>query len=117
LRGERLRFRIQRAIMNCRPDIVFSKERLVVFVDGDFWHGRLMVECGITALQTSFREECRSFWVAKIVRNVTRDGKQARLLRRHGWSVVRLWESDVLQNPNAAVTLIRRRLQRRRWSD
>jgi DNA mismatch endonuclease, patch repair protein len=113
LRRERLQFKTHLPILNCRPDIVFATGRLVVFVDGDFWHGRLLLEFGAVALENSFGERSRSFWVAKIRRNVARDLRQVRRLRRHGWGVVRLWEKDVLQCPQAAAALVRRRLRKR----
>jgi DNA mismatch endonuclease (patch repair protein) len=109
-----LRFSTHRLICNCRPDIVFPSQRLIVFVDGDFWHGRILIERGRRALVQTFKEDIRGFWVAKIVRNVDRDRRQCRILRRSGWSVLRLWEKDVLRNPSKAAVLIHRRVNRRR---
>lgn len=110
----RLRFQTHTQILGCRPDIVLRTSRLAMFVDGDFWHGRLLLERGRRALNQSFRTRTRVFWVAKIERNVARDFRQTRILRRHGWAVVRLWEKDVLKNPNAAAALVSRRVRERR---
>jgi len=114
LRNERSRFRTHMAVLGCSPDIVFSGDRLVVFVDGDFWHGRLIFDLGLAALEDSFRRRSRAFWVAKIKRNVARDLRQVRVLRRHGWAVLRLWEKDVLKNPSAAAAVVCQRLRERR---
>lgn len=114
LRNSRLKFSSHRLVYGCTPDIVFSFERLAVFVDGDFWHGRLLVEKGERALEQSFGSKVRKFWVAKIARNVVRDRRQVGILRRNGWSVLRLWEKDVLRDPLASAAVIGRRLRRRR---
>ena len=114
LRNHCLRFRTHVPLIGCSPDIVFGQERLVVFVDGDFWHGRIMLEGGLAELKASFRRPSRAFWVRKIMRNVDRDLRQVRLLRRHGWAVVRLWEKDVLKNPSAAAAIVCQRIRKRR---
>ena len=113
LKRRRLRFRTHEAVCGCHPDIVFTATRVAVFVDGDFWHGRVLVENGALQLVRSFKLKARPFWVAKIHRNVTRDRRQSCRLRRHGWAVIRLWEKDVLKNPNVSVDLVVRRVSAR----
>jgi hypothetical protein len=81
-----------------------------VFVDGDFWHGRLLSERGKKALRQSFKTN-HSFWVKKITRNVERDLAQNALLRRSGWSVLRLWEKEILQDLSHVVHIIDRRMK------
>jgi len=105
---------MHKSVCGCAPDIVFCRERVVVFVDGDFWHGRILVEQGRRALARSFRLPVREFWVAKIIRNVERDSRQVRILRRNGWAVLRLWEKDTLRDMNNATATISRRLRQRR---
>ncbi|MBI4655818.1 MAG: very short patch repair endonuclease [Elusimicrobia bacterium] len=73
-----------------KPDFVFPKSKIAVFVDGCFWHGH---DCRNTKPQAN-----KSYWVAKIRRNKTRDRLVTRKLRREGWSVVRLWECAIAQN-------------------
>ncbi len=68
------------------PDIVFSKERIAVFVDGDFWHGwRLPV----------WEHKLSPFWRKKLRENRNRDARNFRRLRARGWSVVRIWQHDL----------------------
>lgn len=74
-----------------RPDFVFRFARLVVFVDGDFWHGRRFQE----RRQRLQRGHNASYWIAKIASNKARDRRVTATLRREGWLVIRLWESDV----------------------
>ena len=75
-----------------RPDIVFTGRRVVVFCDGDFWHGRDWEERR-EKLKAGANAE---YWVAKIGRNIERDRKQEALLRESGWVVLRFWESEIL---------------------
>jgi DNA mismatch endonuclease (patch repair protein) len=109
-----LRFATHITVCDCTPDIVFSLERLAIFVDGDFWHGRILTENGGAALRKSFNCRSRRFWVSKITRNVERDLRQARSLRRNGWAVLRLWEKDIARNATKVAASIAQRLQRRR---
>jgi len=80
------------------PDIVFLRERVAVFVDGDYWHARILKEVGIDALRRSLKTANREFWVAKLRRNHERDLFVTTELEQIGWLVVRLWESDIKRN-------------------
>src|SRR5688500_3866435 len=60
-----------------RPDVVFGKARLAVFVDGCFWHG--CKKCAIPLPRSN-----RAYWLPKLARNVARDRTVKRLLRREG---------------------------------
>jgi DNA mismatch endonuclease (patch repair protein) len=76
--------------------VVFPSLRAVVFVDGDFWHGRILIERGIDDLRASFRNERRDFWIAKITQNFERDRQNDCDLAALGWNVIRVWERDIL---------------------
>ncbi len=86
-----------------KPDFVFRRERLAVFVDGCFWHG-----C---------RWHCRmpkskqTYWEPKILRNRIRDREIRSLLRRAGWSIHRIWEHS-LADPLAVTVRLRLALHR-----
>ena len=70
-----------------KPDFVFVKARLAVFVDGCFWHG-----CG---------EHCRlpstnlDYWTSKIDGNIKRDRRVTGAIRDKKWRVMRIWEHDL----------------------
>ncbi|MBI5138084.1 MAG: DNA mismatch endonuclease Vsr [Nitrospirae bacterium] len=69
-----------------RPDFVFRDSKVVVFVDGDFWHGwRFPV----------WRDKLLLKWEEKIDQNRRRDRRNHRKLRRLGWRVVRIWEHQI----------------------
>ena len=71
-----------------RPDFVFPNERLVVFVDGCFWHG-----CRI---HSKVPKTNRAYWSKKLLYNQRRDRRVACSLRRKGWRVMRIWEHDLV---------------------
>jgi DNA mismatch endonuclease, patch repair protein len=77
------------------PDLVFWKNRLVVFCDGDFWHGRKWQQRR-KKLEVGANPE---YWVRKIQYNRARDRRNNRLLKNQGWKVIRVWESSILKNP------------------
>jgi DNA mismatch endonuclease, patch repair protein len=91
-----------------KPDFAFMKERLAVFVDGDFWHGN----------PKRFRvpKSNSAYWTQKIAGNRRRDRAANRALRRAGWQVVRFWESSLRQEDRIVArlaTLLSRRSARR----
>lgn len=93
------RYRKYRPGLPGKPDIVFPTERVVVFVDGDYWHGRLLRERGVDAVESYYKShEQRSYWVDKLARNVARDEKVTTALEANGWLVLRFWESETKRN-------------------
>ena len=68
----------------CRPDIVFTKKKIAVYVDGCFWH--LCPEHG------HIPSHNREYWVNKLNKNASRDEQDSALLAENGWTVVRIWE-------------------------
>ena len=77
-----------------RPDFVFRRERLVLFVDGCFWHG--CPKHGRKPGSNSI------YWTAKLKRNKCRDKKVCRKLRKSGWFVLRLWEHELAKAAGTA---------------
>ena len=70
-----------------KPDFVFPKLKLAVFVDGCFWHG-----CPLHGTKPATNAK---FWHAKIARNQARDRLVTRALRARGWRVLRIWEHEL----------------------
>jgi len=101
------RFRLHQRELPGKPDLVFRTVSLCVFCDGDFWHGREWRKRR-TRLESGSNRE---YWVAKIQSNIQRDRNQTRQLRAKGWTVLRIWESTVLDNPERAADLVVRALQ------
>lgn len=89
-----LRYRLHCAELPGHPDIAFPARRVVVFCDGDFWHGRHLQ----SRLSKLRRGHNSKYWVAKVTRNVERDRQNTRCLEEMGWVVLRFWETDVLRD-------------------
>ncbi len=81
------------------PDIIFSKYKLAIFVDGCFWHG--CPKCG------HIPKSNQAYWIKKLEQNIKRDRIQRSKLRREGWSVYRVWEHE-LKDLNKATRKIKR---------
>lgn len=97
------RFRVDVRSLPGRPDVVFTRQKVAVFVDGDFWHGRDLS----ARLAKLSRGHNAPYWVAKIAANVDRDERVNEALRAQGWLVVRLWESEVVGDPQTAAAAVR----------
>lgn len=89
-----MRFRKHCGSLPGRPDVVFSRARVAVFVDGDFWHGYRF---------PAWRERLSDHWAAKIEANRARDRRTIQRLRRSGWRVVRIWQHEVEANVPACI--------------
>lgn len=86
-----------------RPDFVFPKQKVAVFVDGDFWHGwRFSI----------WRDKLSEKWEAKIEGNRKRDKRNHRRLRYMGWHVIRLWEHQLSSDINRCVERVVDALER-----
>jgi DNA mismatch endonuclease (patch repair protein) len=94
-----LRYRLHAKGLPGKPDIVFRRQRLAVFVDGDFWHGRNW-EKRRAALE---RGHNAPYWIGKIAYNIERDLRTNALLEQAGWKVLRLWETEVKRQAWAAA--------------
>jgi DNA mismatch endonuclease (patch repair protein) len=105
-----VRYRTHLAGLPGSPDIVIRQVRVVVFCDGDFWHGRDWP----TLRAKLLRRHNSDYWIAKIARNRERDREQTEHLAREGWLVLRLWESDILRDPAAAAATIKTAVEARR---
>jgi DNA mismatch endonuclease (patch repair protein) len=93
----------RRSIMLGKPDFVFTKKKVAIFIDGCFWHG--CKKCRTIPKQNNL------FWKNKIGRNVERDREVTRGLKREGWKVLRIWEHGLKKNFESVVTKISKILQ------
>lgn len=84
-----------------RPDFVFPKLRLMIFVDGCFWHA-----CPLHATKPKGNA---AFWHRKLVANKARDRRVNWALRRAGWRVLRIWEHELTKKQEARLVARLRR--------
>ncbi|MGI8552033.1 MAG: very short patch repair endonuclease [Dehalococcoidia bacterium] len=108
-----LRYRKHATALPGKPDMVFTRARVAVFCDGDFWHGR-----DWPRLREQLRGRANAaYWLPKIGRNRERDLEQTAKLERLGWAVLRFWEADLLKDPEAAAGIVEREVRSRAASN
>ena len=89
LHRQGFRFRKHLSNLPGKPDIVFTRARMVVFIDGDFWHGYQF---------EAWEHKVSDFWKKKISKTQERDANADQQLRGMEWTVIRLWEHDLEQD-------------------
>lgn len=95
-------WRRQIGLFSFRPDFVFRKERVAVFVDGCFWHS-----CPVHGRIPSSNSE---FWLAKLRANVSRDERADREFSSKGWLVVRFWEHELKKDSLGCAKILKSKL-------
>ena len=81
-----LRYRLHYRITG-RPDIVFPKQKIAIFIDGCFWHG--------CPAHRTYPKNNADFWRTKIENNIARDADVTKILEAEGWTVLRFWEHQI----------------------
>jgi len=81
-----------------KPDIVFRRKKIIVFIDSDFWHGN--------PERFTMPKTNTDYWRTKIKRNKERDSQVTTELQSQGWTVIRLWEHDIKKNFDHCMNLI-----------
>lgn len=85
-----------------KPDIVFPKNKICVFLDSDFWHGWYYPR---------WKHLLKNdFWREKIENNRRRDKKTTAYLRKNKWIIFRIWEHDIKKNPEKIIQQITKHL-------
>jgi DNA mismatch endonuclease (patch repair protein) len=82
-----------------RPDFVFRRQKVALFIDGDYWHGH--------PKHGRIPKSNVEFWTSKITANRRRDRVVNSTLRSSGWIVVRVWESTLKKNPTSVLYRVR----------
>ena len=96
-----IRYRKNMKALTGTPDIVITKYRIAIFVDGDFWHCKNHQSNPGEQITTN-----TSYWKRKLARNVERDKEVNDILTDEGWLVLRFWESDIKNNLDNCVKCI-----------
>ncbi len=79
------------------PDIVLGKHKLIVFIDGEFWHGFHWEQ------KKDRIKSNRAFWIPKIERNMQRDRQNNQKLKEMGYTVLRFWANDIKKHPEICL--------------
>ncbi|MDX1251869.1 MAG: very short patch repair endonuclease [Gammaproteobacteria bacterium] len=105
--AEGMRYRLHcGASLPGKPDIVFVRARLAVFVDGCFWHG--------CPLHGHTPKSSKEYWLEKLKRNMARDKDTNRKLSELGWQPIRLWEHEINDDVSACVKRIAKAVRLRK---
>jgi DNA mismatch endonuclease, patch repair protein len=86
-----------------KPDIAFPQQKIAVFINGEFWHGRNF---------TKEKDKYPKFWVDKISNNIARDRKNYRLLKKDGWLIIKMWDKDIKKHPEKEIEKIIKALKK-----
>lgn len=105
LRRERIYFGAYAKKLCGKPDIVFRRKKIAIFVDSDFWHGH---EGHFTMPKTNV-----AYWSNKIKQNKRRDKAVNLSLKKSGWRVIRVWEYDIKKQRNKVLCRIKRAIHRK----
>lgn len=95
-----IRYRINSTILPGKPDIVINKYKLIVFVDGEFWHGYKWKE------KKPKIKANREYWIKKIEGNMCRDKVNTRKLIDNGYTVLRFWEHEIKKDVDSCIQII-----------
>ena len=100
LRALKQKFTTNDKHLTGKPDIVFSKQKIVIFIDSCFWHG--------CPLHCRKPKSNKSYWHSKILRNKKRDKSVSKQLKRRGWKVLRFWEHSINSDLKGCVNKVLR---------
>lgn len=100
-----LRYRLNSRLFG-KPDLVFVRDKVVVFVDGCFWHG-----CPIHGEIPKSNE---AFWAEKILKNILRDAAVTHELTEMGWTVCRVWEHEIKLDLGSCVRQLYETIKKKR---
>ncbi len=99
------RYRLHAGNLAGKPDIVFGKQKIAIFVDGEFWHGK--------KLSSGRLAEMKPYWRKKIARNMARDAANNKNLVESGWRVVRVGEKSIKRDVHGIASLLDQLIQDR----
>ncbi|RLE39511.1 very short patch repair endonuclease [Candidatus Woesearchaeota archaeon] len=99
---EGFRYRVHYKKLPGKPDIVFTKQKVAVFIDSHFWHGY--------DWEKKKKKLKSEYWQWKIPYNMERDKRVNKELKKMGWKVLRFWEHEIKKNPYACIDKIRKAL-------
>ena len=94
------RYRLNYKALPGSPDIVLTKQKIAIFVDGEFWHG-----CDWEKRKAKLKRN-REYWIEKIEENIARDARVNNELIQQGWTPIHFWSKDVKKNCELCVEKI-----------
>ena len=116
------RYRKNYKFLPGKPDIVLIKQKICIFVDSEFFHGKGFDSDYKSTKYHSLQEQLEhsnnsEFWLNKIKRNMERDRKVDAELHALGWYVLRFWSRDILKQPDECVRTVEETILRAEIED
>ena len=102
--SEGIRYRKNYKKISGNPDIAIVNKKIAIFVDGEFWHGYKWKD------KRKKIKANRAYWIPKIERNILRDRKNTKKLRKEGWVVIRFWEQRLKKDLIKCLEKIKKEL-------
>ncbi len=96
----KIRYRVNYNKLPGSPDIVLVNYRIAIFIDGDFWHGYNW------SIKKAKIKSNKEYWIKKIERNMARDQRNNILLSQNGWTVIRFWDRQVMNETSVCIRII-----------
>lgn len=106
--GGGIRFCRKKTDLPGNPDVVIKKYKVILFIDGEFWHGYNWNE------KKKKIKSNREYWIPKIERNIARDKKNAATLRRKGWCVLRFWQKSIDKDLDRCISRVQKAIERQK---
>ncbi|KFN40965.1 MAG: restriction endonuclease HpaII, partial [Sulfuricurvum sp. MLSB] len=97
------RYRVNDKRVFGKPDIVFYKQKIAIFCDSEFWHGKKFLE------GERFKTNA-DFWETKIKRNIERDCEVNERLKSEGWIVLRFWGNEIKTHLDDCIQIIQKQM-------
>lgn len=94
LRSRKIYFQKHYSRIEGKPDIAIPSQKKAIFIDGDFWHGRDFEK---------IKRKLAPYWKDKIAENILRDKRNRAIIRKQGWLVMRIWESNLLKSKGESL--------------
>lgn len=94
------RYRLNYKKLPGSPDIAITKDKIAIFVDGEFWHGQDWEN------RKSRLKANRDYWIKKIEENISRDKRNDKLLEDMGWIPIHFWEKEILKDIDTCLCTI-----------
>jgi len=101
LKGSKIKHKMHPKI-DGSPDVIILKQKKAVFLHGCFWH-----KCRLCYKEPKTRRE---YWLPKIEKNIIRDRKNERTLRKNGWKIIKIWEHELKKNKNKLPEFFNKKL-------
>jgi len=99
-----IRYRLNVKTLSGTPDIVIRKNKIAIFIDGEFWHGYNWIE------KRNRIKNNKDYWIPKIERNMERDKEVNESLTKNGYRVLRFWMSQVYDDLDGCIEVVLRNL-------